>query len=371
MIEFKGLNCYQNSRPQTYKENPSLNLNYKEAGVDVEAGDRLVDWLRLGQKVPKHLKMRQKQVMGGIGGFAALYKAQFSGMKKPVLVTCTDGVGTKVLLASQFKQFAGVGQDLVAMCVNDLICTGGEPLMFLDYYACGKLQLEDAKQFLGGVRQACHDSGAILIGGETAEMPGVYQPGHFDCAGFAVGVVDEAKTLGPKRVKAGDVIVAVASSGFHSNGYSLLRKVFADDIEKWKDILLMPTALYVEFARRLKKVKGLKALAHITGGGMDNIPRVLPKGLRAQLQPWTLPMPFMEVKKRTQMSWADLLGSLNCGIGLAVIIDRKSVKATLLAAKKSGFAAWEMGYVIAQKPKSAEADWQLDLQLMETKNRER
>jgi len=271
-----------------------VNLTYKEAGVDVEAGDRLVDWLRQSGKIPNRLKMKQSNLLDGIGGFAALYRAKFPKIKKPALVACTDGVGTKVLLASQYNRFEGVGQDLVAMCVNDLVCTGGEPLFFLDYYACGRLNLKAAQSFLAGVRKACHDSGCLLIGGETAEMPGVYQEGHFDCAGFAIGVVDELKRLGAKRVKSGDVILAVASSGFHSNGYSLLRKLFASDMDQWIDILLRPTALYVDLALNLRGLKGLKALAHITGGGLDNVPRVIGKNVLALIEPCRLPPEFLE-----------------------------------------------------------------------------
>ena len=219
-------------------------MDYKSSGVDVEAGDSLVDWLIEDEK--KYPTPHADKIISGIGGFASLFRADFSKMKKPCLVTCTDGVGTKVKLASEFNRYEGIGQDLVAMCVNDLICTGGDPLLFLDYYASGKLNLENAQSFLRSVRKACFDSDCALIGGETAEMPGVYHDNDFDCAGFAVGVVDEEKSLGSRLVKKGDQVLGVASSGFHSNGYSLLRQVFAQDKEKWLDTLLTPTALYVK-----------------------------------------------------------------------------------------------------------------------------
>ena len=323
-----------------------MNLTYKDSGVDIEAGENLVDWLRQSSKTSKKLKDRQKNLVEGIGGFASLFKAKFPGMKSPALVSCTDGVGTKVLIASEFNEFRGVGQDLVAMCVNDLICTGGEPLFFLDYYACGKLNLDSAKEFLTGVRNACDASGCLLMGGETAEMPGVYSDNHFDCAGFSVGVVDEKKRLGPDNVKAGDCIIGVSSSGFHSNGYSLLRRVFADDLEKHKDLLLTPTALYVELAAVLrKKVKSLRAMAHITGGGMDNISRVLPEKTKAVLRPWKMPEPFHEVKRRAGLEWNDLLTTLNCGMGLALIVSPKDADRAMNIIEGFGFESFDLGEV--------------------------
>jgi phosphoribosylformylglycinamidine cyclo-ligase len=327
-------------------------IDYKQAGVDIEAGDALVDWLQSSKNQKK-----DKRVISGIGGFAAMFRADFKKMKKPCLVTSTDGVGTKVLLASKFNQLEGVGQDLVAMCVNDLICVGAEPLFFLDYYACGQLDLEKAQIFLKGVRQACNAVGASLIGGETAEMPGVYQKEHFDCAGFAVGVVDEPKALGPHRVKVGDVILAVPSSGFHSNGYSLLRQVFADDIEKWQSVLMTPTALYATLVTKLKKsVKGLRACANITGGGIENIPRVLPKGTIAQLEAWKCPQPFQVVKKRSEMTWQKMLVTLNCGVGFTIIVDKKDQKKALEIIKKEFGGGWVMGEVTRATKANAKAE---------------
>lgn len=319
----------------------SKSIDYKSSGVDVEAGDALVDWLQVdGQKVrPPHAE----RIVSGIGGFASLFRADFPEMKKPCLVTCTDGVGTKVKLAAQYERFDGVGQDLVAMCVNDLICTGGEPLLFLDYYATGKLNLNDAKAFLASVRKACLESDCALVGGETAEMPGVYHDKDFDCAGFSVGIVDEEKTLGAHRVQKGDRLIGVASSGFHSNGYSLLRKVFEKDMDQWADELLKPTALYVKLFKALKKNVELHALAHITGGGIENIPRVLPENVTWKKKDWEWPAPFREVQKRTGMSDQKMLETLNCGVGLVVILPESQVKSAQNLISEQGFKHYDLG----------------------------
>lgn len=318
--------------------------DYKTSGVDVEAGDALVDWLQEESRQKK--SPHSDKIVSGIGGFASLFRAQFSQYKKPCLVTCTDGVGTKVLLAAQYQKFDGVGQDLVAMCVNDLICTGGDPLLFLDYYAVGKLDLESAKAFLKSVQQACEDSGCALVGGETAEMPGVYKPGDFDCAGFAVGVVDEDQAWGPSKVKAGDRVIGIASSGFHSNGYSLLRKVFRDDLDKWKDLLLFPTALYVKLAQELKKRNvDVHAAAHITGGGIDNVPRVLPEGWTWHRKDWKWPEPFREVQRRTGMKDDEMLRTLNCGIGFTLILPESARAEAESCIREAGFEFFDLGEV--------------------------
>ena len=319
-------------------------IDYKQAGVDVEAGDALVDWLRANApaKWPN-----QERLVDGIGGFAALFRGDFPEMKEPLLVSCTDGVGTKIKLAVHFDRYREVAQDLVAMCVNDMVCSGARPLFFLDYYASGRLRLEAAKDFLGGVQEACVQSQCALIGGETAEMPGVYEGNDFDCAGFAVGVVDRSKVLGAQRVSVGDKLIGLSSSGFHSNGFSLLRKVFAADLDQWREVLLKPTALYVNVVHEAIKRGGLKAVAHITGGGMDNIPRVLPKNTHAWLKPWPVPAPFLEVKRRSAMSWMQMLHVLNCGIGMVWVVDPNSVDALKDAIKSQGFSAHDLGEVKA------------------------
>lgn len=314
-------------------------MDYKQSGVDVEKGDQFVDWIQDTQfKGPYADKM-----ISGVGGFASIMRFDFPQYKEPCLVSSTDGVGTKVKLATHFNSFEGVGQDLVAMCVNDLACCGAQPIFFLDYYATGKLNLDHAKPFLKGVRSACEFVGAQLVGGETAEMPGVYQNGDFDCAGFTVGVVDRKNILGPDKVKEGDVVLGVSSSGFHSNGFSLLRKVFENDLDKWKDVLLEPTALYVPLVMELMKDADVHAVAHITGGGMENIPRVLPQGLTVRLNDWQWPEPFLEVQRRTQMTKRKMLETLNCGIGLAVVLPKEKAAVAEGIIGKHKFKSYSLG----------------------------
>jgi phosphoribosylformylglycinamidine cyclo-ligase len=314
---------------------------YKKSGVDVETGDALVDWLA-GDKIPTPHK---SQIVSGIGGFASLFRLNVQDIKKPCLVTCTDGVGTKVLLAVQFESYQSVAQDMVAMCVNDLITTGADPLLFLDYYATGKLDLHAAKEFLTGVKKACFESDCALVGGETAEMPGVYHGRDFDCAGFAVGIVDEDKRLGPHLVQEGDVAIGISSNGFHSNGYSLIRKVFEKDLWEWKSVLLKPTHLYVKLAKDLRATK-IHALAHITGGGVQNIPRVLPQGLGLELKSWEFPQEFKEVQKRTKMSDREMMDTLNCGIGLVVIADKSQSAEIKNIASNLKYKTYDLGTVV-------------------------
>lgn len=333
---------------------------YKDAGVNVQVGDALVDWLIESETKTSRKKNSRKKtetphkdkIVSGIGGFAALFRAQFKGMKSPCLVSSTDGVGTKVKIAAEFGRYEGVGQDLVAMCVNDLACVGAEPLFFLDYYATGKLDLGTAKTFLKGVRRACDESGCALIGGETAEMPGVYAGKDFDCAGFAVGVVDESKTLGAHKVRVGDCLIGVESSGFHSNGYSLLRQVFASDLAKWADVLLRPTHLYAPLVLQvMAKNKDLHAVAHVTGGGLDNLLRVIPKGTALDLKAWPVPEIFLEVKKRGRLDWSELLRTLNCGIGLVLMVNKKSAGQIHKIVNSQGFKTFDLGQVVKGKKK--------------------
>jgi phosphoribosylformylglycinamidine cyclo-ligase len=317
-------------------------LNYKSAGVDVQAGDDLVDWLK--STAPKNMPHADKLV-SGIGGFAAIFRMRFPEMKKPCLVSSTDGVGTKIKLASHFQKYDTVGQDLVAMCVNDLVCGGAEPLFFLDYYATGKLDLEAAKSFLAGVRNACVESGCALIGGETAEMPGVYHGNDFDAAGFAVGIVDEDDVLGAHRVQIGNRVIGVSSSGFHSNGFSLLRKVFESDLEKWRDVLMTPTHLYAKLVLDLKRQGLVNAVANITGGGMENIPRVMPQGTVLPLIDWSWPAPFVEVQDRTGMSREEMLTTLNCGIGLALVVAPENATQVEAIVRARGYETYGLGTI--------------------------
>ena len=321
----------------------AMAISYHDSGVDVNAGDALVDWLTASPFGKKH---HQKNIVSGIGGFASLFRVDFSKMEKPCLVTCTDGVGTKVKLASQFKKFDTVGQDLVAMCVNDMICSGATPLMFLDYYATGKLELEDAKSFLLGVQKACDESLCALVGGETAEMPGIYQVGDFDCAGFAVGVVDQVKALGSHLVQDGDVLLGISSSGFHSNGYSLLRKLFEQDLSEWKDVLLRPTHLYVQLMEALKSQVLLHAAANMTGSGIENIPRVIPDHLAWKMKTWALPPEFVEVQKRSGLSLDELLRTLNCGVGFVLILPEIEATKARTVIEEKGYICYDIGKIV-------------------------
>lgn len=342
-------------------ENKTPGMDYKSSGVDVEKGDDLVKWIQGNQ--PKAWP-HQERLVAGVGGFAALFRADFPSMKEPCLVSSTDGVGTKLLLGKQFQAYEGLGQDLVAMCVNDLICCGAQPLFFLDYYACGKLEISQAQKFLKGVQNACVQSDCALIGGETAEMPGVYAENDFDCAGFAVGVVDKNEALGENKIQGSETLIALSSSGFHSNGYSLLRKIFATDLSSWKDILLEPTTLYVKPVHSILKKYKVNAIANITGGGMNNLLRVIPKGCGLELSPWPMPNPFQEVKNRGGMSWESLLTTLNCGVGMVLYMPNDSASELLKEAtsfqNQFGISLFEIGKVIS----SVEKKWTLDFKAM-------
>ncbi len=323
-----------------------MGINYKTAGVDTEAGDQLVEWLQSEGASSKTSMPHADRIVSGIGGFASLFNMQFPEIKKPLLVTCTDGVGTKVKLASHFEDYSGVGQDLVAMCVNDLICTGGRPLMFLDYYATGRLEQKAAREFLASVRKACIDSDCALVGGETAEMPGVYHGKDFDCAGFAVGLVDADQTWGPHRVQSGDVLVGLSSSGFHSNGYSLLRKIFADDLELHKKLLLTPTSLYVKVNQKIKEQIDVHAAAHITGGGIENLPRVMPENLGITIRKlWPLPEIYQLIQKRSGMTTFELLKTLNCGIGFVYLVSPEQAQQIIQISSAMGIESQIIGHV--------------------------
>ncbi len=332
--------------------NKNSSLNYQSSGVDIKAGDSLVDWLKGSQKKSHPL------VVDGIGGFASLTRLPLNLYKKPLLVSCTDGVGTKALLAAQYKKLEGLGQDLVAMNVNDLICTGGDPYFFLDYWASGKLDLDQTKTFLTSVRNACEKSGCVLIGGETAEMPGLYRGNEFDCAGFATGLVDEDEVWGTHHVKPGSVLWAIESSGFHSNGYSLLRKVFEKDMDQWAEKLLTPTALYVETVQALKKAKvKIQAAAHVTGSGFENILRILPENTLAELIPYDLPPLFKEVQKRAQMSEEELFVTLNCGVGFVLAVAPEEEAHLAKHLKVSEYKNWKLGEVLASDHAESTFRW--------------
>jgi phosphoribosylformylglycinamidine cyclo-ligase len=322
---------------------PRPGLTYADAGVDIEAGNALVR--RIG---PAAAATSRPGVTGGLGGFGALFDLRAAGFDDPILVAATDGVGTKLKLAIDTGAYGSVGIDLVAMCVNDLICQGAEPLFFLDYFATGKLDVAAAAAIVEGIAEGCRTAGCALIGGETAEMPGLYAAGDFDLAGFAVGAMERGGGL-PAGVEAGDVLIGLASSGVHSNGYSLVRRVVADAGLGWGApcpfgpgtlgaALLEPTRIYVRPALSAVRAGGVHALAHITGGGLtENLPRVLPEGLGAEidLDAWELPPVFGWLRGTAGIPDAEMLRTFNCGIGLVAVVapDRAGAIAERLEAE--------------------------------------
>ncbi|TCP42863.1 phosphoribosylformylglycinamidine cyclo-ligase [Rhodovulum marinum] len=329
-------------------------LTYAEAGVDIDAGNALVERIK-----PAAKRTARAGVMAGLGGFGALFDLKAAGYADPVLVAATDGVGTKLRIAIDTGEVGGVGIDLVAMCVNDLVCQGAEPLFFLDYFATGKLSVDEAASVIEGIAEGCARAGCALIGGETAEMPGMYHDGDFDLAGFAVGAMERGKDL-PAGVAQGDVLLGLASDGVHSNGYSLVRKVVDLAGLGWDApapfaegalgaALLTPTRLYVKPALAAVRAGGVHALAHITGGGLtENLPRVLPEGLGAEidLSAWDLAPVFRWLAETAGMAEAELLKTFNAGIGmvLAVAPDRAGAIAELLTGE--GETVFEIGRVM-------------------------
>ncbi len=318
-------------------------LTYADAGVDIDAGNLLVEKIKPAAKATT-----RPGVMGGLGGFGALFDLKAAGYTDPVLVAATDGVGTKLKIAIDTGHVDTIGVDLVAMCVNDLVCQGAEPLFFLDYFATGKLEVDKATRIINGIAAGCAASGCALIGGETAEMPGMYHGGDFDLAGFAVGAMERGAEL-PAGVVAGDVLLGLASNGVHSNGYSFVRKVVDLSGLGWDapspfsdgtlgEALLTPTRLYVKQALAAVRAGGVHGLAHITGGGLtENPPRVLPEGLACQIDlgAWDLPPVFRWLAKTANMSQAELLKTFNCGIGMIAVVaaDRAEALADLLRAQ--------------------------------------
>jgi phosphoribosylformylglycinamidine cyclo-ligase len=304
-------------------------ITYADAGVDIDAGNALVERIK-----PAARRTARSGVMSGLGGFGALFDLKDAGYTDPILVAATDGVGTKLRIAIDTGHVDGVGVDLVAMCVNDLVCQGAEPLFFLDYFATGALDTEKAARIIEGIALGCERAGCALIGGETAEMPGMYPPGDFDLAGFAVGAMERGRDL-PAGVREGDVLLGLASDGVHSNGYSLVRKLVGISGLGWDDdcpwskaslgaALLTPTRLYVRQALAAIAAGGVHALAHITGGGLtENLPRVLPDhlGARIDLGSWDLPPVFRWLAQTGQMAEAEMLKTFNCGIGMVLVVD--------------------------------------------------
>jgi phosphoribosylformylglycinamidine cyclo-ligase len=317
-------------------------LTYAAAGVDIDAGSALVDRIK-----PAAAATARAGVVDALGGFGALFDLKAAGFVDPVLVAATDGVGTKLRLAIDTGSRATVGIDLVAMCVNDLVCQGAEPLFFLDYYATGRLDVDEAAAVIEGIAEGCREARCALVGGETAEMPGMYPAGDFDLAGFAVGAMERGQAL-PARVADGDLLLGLASSGVHSNGYSLVRKVVEQAGLAWDapcpfgddtlgEVLLAPTRIYVRPALAAVRSGGVHALAHVTGGGLtENLPRILPKDLGAEidLDAWTLPPVFAWLRQSAGIADSEMLKTFNCGIGLVLVVapDRAAAVAADLSA---------------------------------------
>ena len=314
-------------------------ISYRDAGVDIEAGDALVEDIK-----PFAKRTMRPEVLAGIGGFGSLFEVP-NKFKNPVLVSGTDGVGTKLKLAFQLNKHDTVGIDLVAMCVNDILVQGAEPLFFLDYFACGKLEVGAAAQVIKGIAAGCEQAGCALVGGETAEMPGMYPPGEYDLAGFSVGAVDKDKIIDGTTIRPGDVVLGLASSGAHSNGYSLVRKlieVSGIDMDSdfhgrpFRDVVMEPTRIYVKPLLKLIETLPVKGMAHITGGGLtENIPRVLPEGVTAELQrgSWSIPPLFGWMQEQGNIAEDEMLRTFNCGIGMAIIVAAEDAeRATALLA---------------------------------------
>lgn len=329
-------------------------ISYRDAGVDIEAGDALVEQIK-----PYAKRTMRPEVLGGIGGFGSLFAVP-KKFKEPILVSGTDGVGTKLKLAFELNKHDTVGIDLVAMSVNDILVQGAEPLFFLDYFACGKLEVGVAAQVIKGIAQGCEQSGCALVGGETAEMPGMYPAGEYDLAGFAVGCADKANLIDGSSIAAGDIVLGLASSGAHSNGYSLIRKLieksgidFESDFHgrKFKDVVMEPTRIYVKSLLKLIEALPVKGMAHITGGGItENIPRVLPAGLTAEIKAsgWQLPPLFQWLQAQGNIVPSELYKTFNCGIGMAVIVAKEHVAQARQLLEASGETVFEIGHVRTQ-----------------------
>jgi phosphoribosylformylglycinamidine cyclo-ligase len=341
-------------------DNPAKNsMSYRDAGVDIEAGDALVERIK-----PFAKRTMRPEVMGGIGGFGSLFEVP-QKFKHPVLVSGTDGVGTKLKLAFQLDKHDTVGIDLVAMSVNDILVQGAEPLFFLDYFACGKLEVDVAAQVIQGIAQGCEQAGCALVGGETAEMPGMYPAGEYDLAGFAVGAVEREALINGSTITEGDVVLGLASSGAHSNGYSLIRKLieksgiaFDADFhgKTFRDVVMAPTRIYVKPLLKLLAAMPVKGMAHITGGGItENIPRVLPEGLTAEIRKgsWTMPPLFQWLQAQGNVADDEMYRTFNCGIGMAVIVGAEHAEAARALLSAEGEQVYAIGRI--RKQQSGEA----------------
>ncbi|SDM66496.1 phosphoribosylformylglycinamidine cyclo-ligase [Sediminibacillus halophilus] len=329
---------------------------YKQAGVDVEAGYRAVELMK------KHIaKTDRKEVIGGVGAFAGLFELGSFSYQDPVLVSGTDGVGTKLKLAFEMDKHDSVGIDLVAMCVNDIVAQGADPLFFLDYIACSKNEPEKIEQIVKGIAEGCVDGGCALIGGETAEMPGIYQHGEYDLAGFVVGIAEKMNIITGSEVEPGEAVIGIASSGVHSNGFSLVRKVIEEyqlDLNKvyeplhqtLGEALLEPTKIYAKAVQSLRGQIRVKGISHITGGGFyENLPRALPEhlGVSVTTGSWTVPPVYEVLQKHSGLALQDMFGVFNMGIGMAVIVPEKQAESAIDLLEQQGETAYHIGQVTA------------------------
>ncbi|MCH8505613.1 MAG: phosphoribosylformylglycinamidine cyclo-ligase, partial [Ectothiorhodospiraceae bacterium] len=326
---------------------------YRDSVVDIVGGNSLVDRI-----MPAVALTSRAEVLGGLGGFGGLFQLPVDRYREPVLVSGTDGVGTKLKLAIETGRHEGIGIDLVAMCVNDILVAGAEPLFFLDYYATGALDVDVAATVVEGIAEGCRQAGAALVGGETAEMPGMYAAGHYDLAGFCVGVVEKARIIDGSRVQAGDALSGLASSGPHSNGYSLIRKVLEVsgagldtplESRSLADALMAPTRIYVKAVRGLMESVDIRAMAHITGGGLpENLPRVLPDGLAAQIElaSWEMPAVFRWLQQQGNIGQAELFRTFNCGVGMVLCVPANQADQAVSLLNGAGETAWRLGRIV-------------------------
>jgi len=340
-------------------KNVKDSLTYRAAGVDIDAGNALVDRIK-----PLAKATARAGVMGGLGGFGALFDLKKTGYKDPILVSTTDGVGTKLKIAQELGKHDTIGIDLVAMCVNDLIVQGAEPLFFLDYFATGKLEVGVAAAVIKGIAEGCKQAGCALVGGETAEMPGMYKPGEYDLAGFSVGAVERKKILPQQTIEKGDVVLGLASSGVHSNGFSLVRRIVEKSGLAWSApapfdkkrtlgaALLAPTKIYVKPVLKAMQTDGIKACAHITGGGLtENIPRVLPKELAAHLtrKSWEMPRLFSWLQTAGGVSDEEMHRVFNCGIGMVLVVKKSAAANVIKSLEAQGKTVYTLGELRARK----------------------
>lgn len=341
-------------------KNNDKNYTYKDAGVDIDAGSELVERIK-----PLAKSTERQGCMSGLGGFGAFFDIGALGMKDPLIVSSTDGVGTKLKIAIKTKNHKNIGIDLVGMCVNDILCQGAEPLFFLDYFATGGLNLEIAESVIAGIARGCKESGCALVGGETAEMPGMYAKEDYDLAGFAVGAVERDQTL-PKldEIKNGDILIAIPSNGLHSNGFSLVRKVTEDNEFSYDEpapfdesitlgeALLAPTRLYVKGVLPAIKEGLVKAAAHITGGGItENLPRVLPNNVASEIDmtSWQIPGVFMWLAKQGNINTAEMLKTFNCGVGMILVVSPENAEQTMKVLEENGEKPFKIGCLVEKQ----------------------